>query len=411
MPLRVLIVEDSPFKYAEIMSVLSDAGINATTVVHAINAAHALKAVSSEKFDLLLLDINIPRRLDTQATRGAGLEVLRELDRSDQRNNPSYVIGISEFSDAIEEFGSAFDERLWSIIRYQANSEEWRGQLSRKVRYICDARQSNNFRDGITYGTDVAVICALDSPELDAVRRLPYSWETIKFRHDETRYFAGQLRHDSTSYSVLAAAAPRMGLPAAAALSSKVIHQFRPRLLVMTGICAGRSDKVNLGDVIVADPTWDWGSGKIVEVGKKQGFLPSPHQLDLDPRVIAVFRELSEDRVRLSEIKHSFYGPKPDEELRIHIGPMVSGASVVANEAAFETLLSQHRGIIGLDMESYGVAYACLNNGTPRPMSVIFKGVVDFASSAKDNSYQTYASHVTAGILDYVIPKMLQILE
>lgn len=37
----------------------------------------------------------------------------------------------------------------------------------------------------------------------------------------------------------------------------------------MTGICAGHKDKAQLGDVIVADPAWDFQSGKLKFDGKK----------------------------------------------------------------------------------------------------------------------------------------------
>lgn len=53
-----------------------------------------------------------------------------------------------------------------------------------------------------------------------------------------------------------------MGMPAAASLAMKMIMTFRPAFVGMVGVAAGVKGRTNFGDVIAADPTWDYGSGK-----------------------------------------------------------------------------------------------------------------------------------------------------
>lgn len=63
--------------------------------------------------------------------------------------------------------------------------------------------------------------------------------------------------------------ATEMGGIAAAAIATSMIEKYNPCCLAMCGICAGRREKVSLGDVIFADRLWAYDQGKlVVEVGK-----------------------------------------------------------------------------------------------------------------------------------------------
>ena len=95
----------------------------------------------------------------------------------------------------------------------------------------------------------------------------------------------------------------------------------------------------------------------------------------------------------LATIKKEARGKKPDYELRAHFGPLASGAAVVANHQVFETLLNQHRNLLGIEMEAYGVVMACKGSGKPRPIPVVMKSVCDYADRDKDDDYQEYAAH------------------
>ena len=395
--MKVLVVEDSNDKYNRIHAILERTGVAANDITHAIAAAPAHQHLRTTQFDLMLLDVNIPRRLgDAEAQRGGGLELLRALGRESDLLRPTYIVGVTAYEDVVAEFGSAFEEQLWSLVHYTESSDQWIAQLVVKVNYIQAVNRSRNFSDGETYGCDLAIITALDTVEADAVQALPLSWETLRLKHDETRYFSGTLAKADGTKSIIAASAPRMGIPASAVLSTKIIQQFRPRYIAMVGICAGRKDKVNLGDIVVADPTWDWGSGKIVSENGSPKFLPSPHQLGLDPDTASLLKGMAKDAAMLGEIKRAAKGNKPDTELSVHLGPLVSGAAVVAHKPTFDGLLDQHRGILGVDMEAYAVAAAAIGGGKPRPEFVVIKGVSDYADENKDDDFQQYAASVSA---------------
>lgn len=70
---------------------------------------------------------------------------------------------------------------------------------------------------------------------------------------------------------VAAAWAGSMGETAAAVRSSTLIRHLRPLTLGMCGICAGRRDKVSLGDVIVADSVFSYDHGKLIATVEADG--------------------------------------------------------------------------------------------------------------------------------------------
>ena len=66
-----------------------------------------------------------------------------------------------------------------------------------------------------------------------------------------------------------------------------------------------------IGDIIISDPTWDWGSGKIASKDGRPVFLPSPHQLDLDPDLVENLKETITDRVAMEEVFAGAEGERP----------------------------------------------------------------------------------------------------
>lgn len=402
-----MIVEDDTRKYGEIREVINSVSGDSGEIDLAVCASEAVVKLSKRRYDLLLLDVNIPRRFGETPLRGGGLEVLKEIKRYRTEFYPRYVVGVTAYDDVIEEFGRDFDENLWSLVHYNQGSNRWSSQLRQKASYIRAVRESDNFSDGLTFGSDLAIVSALDTVEFDAIRSLDCGWQRLSLRHDETRYLTGSIQGEHSAFSVVAAAAPRMGIAASSVLAAKIIQQFRPRYIAMVGIRAGRSEKTKIGDIIISDPTWDWGSGKIASKDGRPVFLPSPHQLDLDPDLVENLKETITDRVAMEEVFAGAEGERPPGELGVKIGPAASGAAVVADAGTFESLVDQHRGLLAIDMEAYGVATAANGCGRPRPKALVIKAVCDYADQHKNDDFQKYAAGVSARFLLHAAKRFL----
>jgi len=66
-----------------------------------------------------------------------------------------------------------------------------------------------------------------------------------------------------------------MGMVPAAILATKAVHVCAPLYVAMTGVCAGVAKDVNIGDIVIADSIFDYGSGKLIRGKLHPDYLPS----------------------------------------------------------------------------------------------------------------------------------------
>ena len=208
---------------------------------------------------------------------------------------------------------------------------------------------------------------------------------------------------DDKKIRVVISYANQMGMVAATSLTTKIINNFTPKYMVMTGITGGtKPDKMNFGDVIVALSSWDYRAGKDIRKEDQAKHLNTINTIDIDTNMISYCRHLAEDTNTLNAIKESFTeGDKPEEDLQLLLGPVVSGASVVTDPQIVQDVLNnQHREVLGIEMEIYGMYYASSWALKPHPKIIAVKGVSDFADSDKGDKYHAYASYTSAKVFE-----------
>jgi nucleoside phosphorylase len=183
-------------------------------------------------------------------------------------------------------------------------------------------------------------------------------------------------------------------------LTMKLIQNFRPRYLIMTGIMASTKDKsegsFGFGDIILTDECWDGGAGKISE--DNQGgtiFQASAKHLTLNADIKEIARSYQLDATLFNNIREKSI-LKPKTVLELHIGPTTSVAGVIENSEVIKQLKSHDRKLLGLDMETYGVFYAANNCSNPKPVAISIKSISDFADTAKNDQFQQYAAYTSA---------------
>lgn len=398
--MKILLVEDSAEKAGAIKHVLASvAELKLATITDAADGVSARRVLADEVFDLLILDIALPRRPHEVAAPDEGLLLLEEVISHPQRFRiPAHVIGITAYPDIYTRALDLFSSRLLTLIFYDHSSLEWEDRLRARALHIRNALQAVN-EVQVEYRSDLAILCALDSPELTQVLRIPWGWQQAHIAHDHTIYWRGAFSASGQPGLVHAATTARMGMPAAAVLATKVIHTFRPRFLAMVGITAGIRGRVELGDIVIADPCWDWGSGKWILHGGVPRFQAAPHQLRLSGYIREKARLFSRATPALARIRDEWPGEKPPAALSLRIGPMASGASVLADGRTAETILTQHRELLAIEMEAYGAFAAGEECSEPRPDTFALKSVVDFADGVKEDRYQAYGAFVSARVL------------
>lgn len=250
------------------------------------------------------------------------------------------------------------------------------------------------------YETDIAFICALVHPEFTALQTAiggKKNWAVVgeaRFAHvyQTTRITTS----NGKELTVLATVATSMGLTAAAIATTQMILQFQPRIVVMVGIAAGtRGGNKDFGDILVADPSVDYNSGKVVQENGIRDFLPDPYPIGLNARLRSVIQKYRGPNLLLSNLCKNWTAQTPSKSVRLHLGPVGAADQVIDDETRITEIQKNWRKLIGVEMETYGVYRACHEAPDPKPRFVSFKSVCDFAAQ-KTDSWQGFAAYTAA---------------
>jgi nucleoside phosphorylase/CheY-like chemotaxis protein len=396
---NILLVEDDPIKESDLRKCINSVGgIDQRKVVVARDMVSARDALTRNYFDVMILDIRLPNVAGDDIEDG-GVSLIKELRTSTTLIKPSHIIGITAYDDAVSGVGGFFEEEVWILIKYDPSVTKWDEQLRRKLAYLVRSKQELETATGKAYLYDIAIVTALHDPELRAVLHLSAGWTESTSNNDSTVYHIGAFSDVKKTLKVVAAAAPQMGMPAAAVLASKVINQFRPRYLVMLGIAAGMpGDGRSLGDIMVAERCWNYEAGKRgVNAQGDPVFIPEPTQVALNTALRETFLNVKAKNLFLGDIQHAWQGAEVKTKLSLDIGPVASGSAVVADKTYRDGIKDQQqRKLIGIEMEGYAVYYTAENCPKPQPIPMMIKSVVDFATIPKEDTAHRYAAYTSA---------------
>lgn len=194
-----------------------------------------------------------------------------------------------------------------------------------------------------------------------------------------------------------------MGMTDASRVATSAILAFRPKIIIMIGICAGKKKSVKLGDIIIAKDTFDYAIGKLKRTELPDGSIKD----DLKHRtyhektepIVEQFLNLMRDRntaeSEIYEIRKAYNGALPDRRTynQIYVAPIASGPWVVDTRTIFDEIeVAINDKCFALDMEAYAVAHAAKMLNTP---SLVIKVVQDYADGKKEADEATAREFAT----------------
>ena len=397
--IKTLIVDDNNEK-AEKIGNLLDSIDNHQNIIHVDYAKSqfgARQLLMCNRYDVLLLDLVLPLRDSSEPDRNGGQSILTEISLGGYKQ-PSHVFVISEYEDAIQQVSNIAPDIFFSSINYCNSSDEWLQRLNNYFQQIvrADAAACE------TSKYDACIICALDSPELGEIKRLPFSWKPFNLLGDTTDYYQGQYR----GHSLLCASSYEMGLSSAAVLSTRITEKFHPKYLCMTGIAGGvKTAGLGYGDVIFADPSFDYESGKKTYENGISVFKPDYRQIRLDTSVVNAVKRISSASAQLDSIFRDCTYSKPASPFQVKIGSFGAGASVLSDSTVIDRVLSHSRKLLAFDMESYAVMLSGTLSTSPKTIPIVLKGISDFGEG-KSDTYQEYASYTSAKVLQLLLDEL-----
>lgn len=253
---------------------------------------------------------------------------------------------------------------------------------------------------------DVAIITALYEDEFENIKSL-CSWQTPK--EDATKIFhVGEFCSENTNsekapIKVVAIHQHETGMVDAAIFATEIVNKYKPKFLVMTGVCGGKDDEdLAFGDIVVARNMFTFQKGKETE----NSFEKENQTCEIDQLLL---QKIKENKMKiLRKIMDEDTSRKYDnKQLKMHLEPMACGTIVINKEGYFEKQIEpSDRKTIAVDMESYAIARACKIANEGKTKAIIIKSIMD-KTKAKTDDEKSYASYTSARFLKFLISDVL----
>src|SRR5690349_667522 len=129
--IRILIVEDESAKAKSIEDAIRKSLDHVKAELETVTSAHAAgAALRRTAWDLMVLDLNIPRRDGEASAPDGGAEFLRQIQGRRDYSTPTHVIGISAYENLVKRYGDLFADLTWALIEYDPASDRWSQRLT-----------------------------------------------------------------------------------------------------------------------------------------------------------------------------------------------------------------------------------------------------------------------------------------
>ena len=395
--MKILIIDDELTKIRSIVSAINEVRSD-LEITTCITADDARKKMRNTKYDLVILDLALPNLMTSHPDMQTGINLLTQIIDDDILVEPNKLFCLTGLDNIPEECEELILDKLVILHKFAHNEEKWKESLKNELKRQL---RPKTIEEEKLYKTDVLLITALKTPELSEILKLSFSWEQPELCGESIYVYKGVIpcRGTISSKSIVATSLPKMGPVCSATFTSMLISKLRPKYVVMTGISAGLRKQTNLGDVILAATSWGWEYGKWSKSGRgEKSFELDAHHLNIDNSLVSKAEIIFNPEVLSSMYNKYPFHNKPDSIPTLIIGSMACGSSVIAESSLVNDINKQSRSMVGLDMESYGVYYACSVSDVPRPNYFCLKGVCDFADDNKGDTYQDFAAYMSAKV-------------
>jgi nucleoside phosphorylase len=253
-------------------------------------------------------------------------------------------------------------------------------------------------------GADILMMTGLHE-ELKWLQRI-FGNEFKRLTRFGTSYLVCDIKRASRHVRIVALRQQEKGLTSSAITATKALCIWKPKMAVMTGICAGVKGSVNLGDLVVASQCFEHSSGQLWD-GQ---FIPVQNRVSIPPWVLDFLMSVTDSEELQEQIQGGFGQMLPSESKpKIHYGAMACGPQVIKDQSYIELLRSKEHSLLAIDMESYGLALATSMCSTYSRTIVplVVKGVCDFADSEKGDDWHDYCSYASAAFMHSVLDQAM----
>lgn len=381
--MNILMLEDNEKKRDRVVERIRL--VNSLAVIDQVdNFTDYLRKITTTKFDLLIVDLVVPQyRL---AAAQEMTEQIIEVTRGDYKclNFRTQVVALTGYDDKAEDGFKVLNLNDITVVNYSSDTDGWVKSIQNKV-LSCAPRVNYDF----------VVICAL-AKEADAFAAAGYdvgerklvgglSCREIKIGHR----------------SGVIVTAPRMGLVSAAVTCTQAIEFFTPKLVCMSGICAGVEGRAKIYDVVISETCHQNDSGKWAGglFHPEVYSVPMDHQLNLQiDTLISRPAFVSSIAKNVALTRSEFPAGVNELKFRVMLAPTSSGSAVIADEAKVNLIEKQQRKLSAFEMEAFSI-YEAARLSLSKPKVFCAKSVVDDGSPSKGDDFHRVACILSAKVV------------
>lgn len=395
--MKILILEDEDDKYGEIQSetlqIIPEAEIQRVE-----NWYDYARAIANTKFDLILLDLVVPRSGRDHTVEDHHEQLVETTRDYQSKSFFTPAIVLTRYTEKSEDFVYDLNKVDINVIPFNDHGE-WKEALKLK---LLAAQPKKKY--------EFVIVCALEK-EVNAYDGLTGILGPVK-----TISGLSCREIQIGAYKGVIVRAHRMGLVAAAVVATMALDRFEPRLICMSGICGGIASESEIYDLLVTQTCHQHDTGK----WSNNGFKSEHYDVQIDVDVHNKLTELCSD-VSLKDYLLEGLNPSrsefPAKLERVSCNvkadvPTSSGSAVMAEDGKTSSLASGQRKLAGFDMEIYSV-YEAARLAANKPAFFAAKTVVDDGGKNKGDKFHRIGcllsakfivKAIRAGIADVGIP-------
>ena len=388
--MKILLLDDNFDRINKISGFAESRGLQ---IVSVYNLDGARKELQQNNYDIFIIDLYVPISYSKKTIeQDSGLRILNEIFNKKNLIRPTNIIVIS---DHLKEI-SYLNELMALPVSILSTNEsyDWIETLGDLFDKIC------------CHQVDIAIITATDT-EFNAI----YDDKWLKdIEIGGLTFYKKFFLQNNTN--ALLVQTENMGMISASYLMSSLFKYYDPRKVIMIGVIAGNPNDTKLGDIIVANRSYDYSSGAIKEDDNGEPIFESdPIAVEANEKFVNIFKSYEAKGI-MNKIKSKvnyFFCEEEYNEIKkdcrdasIKIGYVATGPSVVKCKKYREMFIEKfYRKYLGIDMETYPVYYFCKKKGSVEFLSI--KSVCDNADKSKRSVYQPYCAKLATEILYYYI--------
>ncbi|WP_155487276.1 hypothetical protein [Vibrio alginolyticus] len=383
--MKILLIEDNCDKEAAISIIINERLqdlANSSSITVATDLATARRNLISTQYDLVIFDMYLPDICGLGNERDCSQELIVEFSKS--KNYKSEAITLTQFDVSEIDDIHAFNTAGITLVKYD-DGDDWKSALKLKL-----DRAAQKIK------CDFLIFCAL-AKERSAFRN-------AKCTVGPFRKVAGidcmDIKVDD--FHGLIIKPQEMGLVSMAITASKAIELFQPKVVSMSGICAGVKGEANYLDILVGKLCWEYQTGK----WKDGEFKQEPYPVEVHSDLTVDLDQSQESYEILNDIRHGLYDSAL-ANMKIRFSPISSGSAVIADEEMMRSIGMQHRKMAGLEMEMYSM-YEAAKQSLCRPLYFGAKVVVDMGDSSKGDLFHETGCTLAARYVTTILRQKLK---